>query len=57
MQKNQLKIPAYSVEELAEISRIVALQNGRIAKINVEQHKGQRYEVIVEFPEREEAYN
>lgn len=57
MRKNQLKMPAYSVEELAEISRTVALHNGRIAKINVEQQKGQRYEVIVEFPEREEAYN
>lgn len=54
----QMKIPAYSVEELAEIRRSAWLRGGVILSVKVNEKKGQRYEVTVSFPEKKgEAYS
>lgn len=53
MKANKVKLPAYTVEDLCEVHRTVEQQNGIIKGINVNHRKGQRYEVIAEFPGKE----
>ncbi|MFD2654490.1 hypothetical protein [Gracilibacillus thailandensis] len=52
---SRVKLPAYTIEDLCEVHRTVKQQNGTITQINVNHRKGQRYEVIVEFPKKEHS--